>query len=170
MFYHSWDTSSNNKRKVYIPLLLYLCLCTTGQTGSDNRSDRLQENPANTGQTGPLIGQTDPTKSEGCNSALKCATRQLSNLGVSIHDFPPLCIPADKLYAAGAKIHVWVPWNKSMVATNPEQLILSKTYPTSGYNLAHVSRHARLLAGGYFAEKHCKWVLIFPSFSSHFYH
>ena len=96
----------------------------------------------------------------GCNSALKCATRQLSKLGVSIYDFPPLCIPADKFDAAGAKIHVCVPWNKSMVATNPEQLILSKTYPTSGYNLAHISRHAKLLAGGYFAEKHCKWVLI----------
>ena len=39
-----------------------------------------------------------------------------------------------------------------MVATNPEQLILSKTYPTSGYNLAHVSRNARLLVGGYFTE------------------
>ena len=39
-----------------------------------------------------------------------------------------------------------------MVATNPKQLILNKAYPTSGYNLAHVSRHARLLAGGYFAK------------------
>ena len=67
-----------------------------------NRSDRVQENPTNTGQTGP-------TKSEGCNYALKCATRQLSNLGVSIHDFPPLYIPADKFDAAGAKVHVWVP-------------------------------------------------------------
>ena len=109
MFYNSRDTSSNNKRKVYIPLLLHFCLCTTGQTGSDNRSDQLQENPANTGQTGTLTGQTSPTKSEGCNSALKCATRQLSNLGVSIHDFPHLCIPADKFDAAGAKVYVWVP-------------------------------------------------------------
>ena len=65
MFYNSRDTSSNNKRNVYIPLLLHFCLCTTGQTGSDNRSDRLQENPTNTGQTGPLTGQTGPTKSEG---------------------------------------------------------------------------------------------------------
>jgi len=43
-----------------------------------------------------------------------------------------------------------------MAATNPEQLILSKTYPTSGYNLAHIPRHAWLLAGGYFAEKRLK--------------
>ena len=92
----------------------------------------------------------------GCNSALKCATRQLSNLGVSIHDFPPLCILADKFDAAGAKIHVWVPWNKSMVATNSEQQILSKTYPTSGYNLTHIPRHTWLLAGGYFVEKRLK--------------
>src|SRR6185369_244048 len=42
------------------------------------------------------------------------------------------------------------------VATNPEQLILNKTYPTSGYNLAHICRHASLLAGGYFAEKRLK--------------
>jgi len=45
---------------------------------------------------------------------------------------------------------------KNVVATNPEQLILSKTYPTSGYNLAHNPRHARLLAGSYFAEKRLK--------------
>ena len=47
------------------------------------------------------------------------------------------------------------------VATNPEQLILSKTYPTSGYNLAHISRHARLLTGGYFSEKRQKYFLTF---------
>ena len=41
---------------------------------------------------------------------------------------------------------------KSFLQQRLEQLILSKTYPTSGYNLAHISRHARLLAGGYFAE------------------
>ena len=45
---------------------------------------------------------------------------------------------------------------KSFFQQSPEQLILSKTYPTSGYNLAHISRHARLLAGGYFAEKRLK--------------
>ena len=67
---------------------------------------------------------------------------------------------ADKFDAAGAEIHICMPLNKSMVSTNPEQLILSKTYPTSGYNLAHVSKHTRLLAGGYFAEQHCKRVLI----------
>ena len=40
---------------------------------------------------------------------------------------------------------------KSFFQQNPEQLMLSKTYPTSGYNLAYISRHARLLTGGYFA-------------------
>ena len=40
-------------------------------------------------------------------------------------------------------------------------LILSKAYPTCGYNLAHLTRHARLLAGGYFAEKASTIVLIF---------
>ena len=33
---------------------------------------------------------------------------------------------------------------------------LSKIYPTSEYNLAHIPRHAKLLAGGYFAEKRLK--------------
>ena len=41
---------------------------------------------------------------------------------------------------------------KSFFQQSPEQLILRKTYPTSGYNLAHISRHAMLLAGGYFVE------------------
>ena len=39
--------------------------------------------------------------------------------------------------------------------------MLSKTYPTSGYNLAHITRHARLLAGGYFTEKRLKYFLTF---------
>ena len=56
-----------------------------------------------------------------------------------------------------------------MAATNPEQLILSKTYPTSGYNLAHIPRHARLLAGGYFAEKAPKVNPYFSTFSPKFY-
>ena len=95
MFYNSRDTSSNNKRKVYIPLLLHFCLCTTGQTGC-KKTLRIPVRPVQ-------------QNLRGCNSALKCATRQLSNLVVSIHDFPLLCIPADKFDAAGAKIHVWVP-------------------------------------------------------------
>ena len=56
-----------------------------------------------------------------------------------------------------------------MAATNPEQLIFSKTYPTSGYNLAHISRHARLLAGGYFAEKTTKLIPYFQYFSLRLY-
>jgi hypothetical protein len=47
-------------------------------------------------------------------------------------------------------------------------LILSKAYPTSGYNLAHLTRHARLLAGGYFAEKTSKISPHFSTFSSKF--
>ena len=93
---------------------------------------------------------------EAAPSSRKCATRRRPSLGVSLNYLPPLCITADELNVAGAEVDVWVSCNKKVVATNPEQLILSKTYPTSGYNLAHVSRHARLLAGGYFAEKHCK--------------
>ena len=51
---------------------------------------------------------------------------------------------------------------------SPEHLILSETYPTSGYNLAHISRHARLLAGGYFAEKATKVIPYFHYFSFRF--
>ena len=70
-------------------------------------------------------------------------------------DLPPLCIPADELDTTGAEVDVLWPeiiW----VATNPEHLILSKSYLASGYNLAHIPRHARFLAGGYFAEKRLK--------------
>ena len=48
-------------------------------------------------------------------------------------------------------------------------VILSKTYPTSWYNLAHISRHAKHLAGGYFAEKATKVIPYFHYFSSRFY-
>ena len=47
-------------------------------------------------------------------------------------------------------------------------LILSKAYPASGYNLAHIPRHARHLAGGYFAERATKVIPYFHYFSSSF--
>ena len=47
-------------------------------------------------------------------------------------------------------------------------LILSKAYSTSGYNLAHIPRHARHLAGGYFAERATKVIPYFHYFSSSF--
>ena len=75
---------------------------TTGQTGC-KKTLRILVRPVQ------LPVRPVQKNLRGCNSALKCATQQLSNLGVSIHDFPPLCIPADKFDAAGAKIHVWVP-------------------------------------------------------------
>ena len=81
--------------------------------------------------------------------------QQCPNLKVQLLDLPPLCIPADELDTTGAEVDVLGPeiiW----VATNPEQLILSKTYPSRGYNSAHIPRHARHLAGGYFAEKRLK--------------
>ena len=56
-------------------------------------------------------------------------------------------------------------WPKIIVATALSILILSKAYPTSGYNLAHITRHARLLAGGYFAETAAKVSPYFHDFS-----
>ena len=40
-----------------------------------------------------------------------------------------------------------------IVATNPEYTNTQQGLPDQWYNLAHISRHAKLLAGGYFAEK-----------------
>ena len=117
------------------PLVRLVCMGALRIHRSDrcaDRSDRSQQNW------------------QGAHPAHRCATRQDSNLGVSIHHFPPICISADKFDAAGAEIHVRVPWNKNMWQQIPKQLILNKTYPTSGYNLAHIPRHARLLAGSYF--------------------
>ena len=92
-----------------------------------------------------------------------CATRQLPNLRVSLHYLPPLCITADELNAAGAEVDVWVSFNKKVVATNPEQLILSKTYPTMGI-LSPIFRHARLLAGGLVCQKAAKSGSLFSIF------
>ena len=58
---------------------------------------------------------------------------------------------------------------KSFFQQSPEQLILSKNYPTSGYNLAHISRYAKLLAGGLFCSKATKEIPYFQYFSSRFY-
>jgi len=40
-----------------------------------------------------------------------------------------------------------------MLATNPEYSNTQQGLPDQWVYLAHISRHARLLAGGYFAEK-----------------
>ena len=53
-----------------------------------------------TGQTGPHINR----KAE--HSALKCATRPTPILRVSLHDLPPLCIPANELDATGAEVDI----------------------------------------------------------------
>ena len=103
------------------------------------------------------------------HSAPKGATRQNSSLGGLA---PPLPTPS-----ASLRINLTQQGQKSTsecpginwIATNPEQLILSKTYPTSGYNLAHIPRYVRLLAGGYFAEKATKLIPYFQYFSLRLY-
>ena len=45
-------------------------------------------------------------KQRAAHLALKCATRRLPNLRVSLHDLPPLCIPADELDTTGAEVDV----------------------------------------------------------------
>ena len=42
---------------------------------------------------------------------------------------------------------------ENIVATNPEYTNTQQGLPDQWVYLAHISRHARLLAGGYFAEK-----------------
>ena len=119
----------------------------TGRTGRHHAAD-------STGQTGPT-DRSDRSAQDrkAAHSALKCTTQQCPNLRVSLQQLPPLCIPADELDATGAEVDVHVSWNNNRGNETPSILILSKTYPTSGYNLAHIPRHARHLAGGYFAEK-----------------
>ena len=72
---------------------------------------------------------------------------------VSIHHFPPLRISADEFDAAGTEINVRVSCNKNWWQQTLSILILSKTYPTSEYNLAHIPRHARLWLVVNFAEQ-----------------
>ena len=74
------------------------CLCPTGQTG-------LHGNPAWT----PV--RPVRQKQRAAHLALKCATRRLPNLRVSLHDLPPLCIPADELDTTGAEVDVLGSWN-----------------------------------------------------------
>ena len=39
-----------------------------------------------------------------------------------------------------------------IVATNPEYANTQQGLPDQWYNLAHIARHARILASGYFTE------------------
>ena len=72
----------------------------TGQTGRHYPAD-------STGQTGPTDRSDRSAQNRGAaHSALKCATRQLPNLRVSLHHLPPLCIPADELDTAGTEVDV----------------------------------------------------------------
>ena len=63
---------------------------STGQTGPTDRSDQSVQNR------------------QAAHLALKCTTQEVPNLRVSLHDLPPLCIPANELDTAGAEIHVRV--------------------------------------------------------------
>ena len=80
----------------------------TDQTGQENRSDRRACTcPRDTGQTGPPDRSDRSRQNRWAeHSALECATRQTPNLRVSLHDLPPLCIPADELDATGAEVDV----------------------------------------------------------------
>ena len=85
----------------------------TGRTGRLHAAD-------STGQTGPTDRSDQYAQNrESAHSAHKCTTWRTPSLGVSLHDLPPLCIPADELDTAGAEVHVRVSCN-NIVATNPE--------------------------------------------------
>ena len=91
---------TNSTPKFYSTLF---CLHPTGQTGCHCLI-----------YTTGLTGQTGPRKTEGvAHTALKCTTRRTPSLGASLHDLPPLCIPADELDTAGAEVHVRVSCNNN---------------------------------------------------------
>ena len=118
MVYKFYSGNNQVQKKKGPTTTLVCCLCPTGQTG-------LHGNPARTPVR--LVHRPVRQKQRAAHLALKCATRRLPNLRVSLHDLPPLCIPADELDTTGAEVDVLWPeiiW----VATNPEHLILSKTY------------------------------------------
>ena len=95
------------------------CLCPTDQTG-------LHGNPART-PVRPVHRPVRPVwqKQRAAHLALKCATRRLPNLRVSLHDLTPLCIPADELDTTGAEVDVLGSWNNlgsnKSWATNTQQ-------------------------------------------------
>ena len=68
----------------------------TGQTGLHGNHARTPVRPVRPVQQ----------KQRAAHLALKCATRRLPNLRVSLHDLPPLCIPADELDTTGAEVDV----------------------------------------------------------------
>ena len=107
--YNMWNRSSK-REKTYNYTSFYQSAFTwpvrsvlpTGQTGRHYPE-------ASTGQTGPTDWSDRSTQNRGAtHSTLQCATQQLPSLGVSFHHLPPLCIPADELDTAGAKVNVWM--------------------------------------------------------------
>ena len=81
-----------------------------------NRSDRFTQlvRPVtialtnSTGQTGPLTGQTGLRKKKLRAATLPSSVQPIrrSNLRVSLHDLPPLCISADELDTTGVEVNV----------------------------------------------------------------
>ena len=143
---------------------------TTGQTGSSNRSDRSVWRPPRSHRSDRSTDRSDRSNQNRlvAPSARKCATQQTPSLRISIHHFPLLCITADKFDTAGAEIHVRVSWND--LGSNKSWAInTQQDLPDQWVYLAHVYRHARHLAGGYFAEKATKVIPYFHYFSSRFY-
>ena len=55
---------------------------------------------------------------QGAHPTQRWATRQTSNLGVSLLDLPPLYIPADELDTTGAEVDVRVSCNKKKIGGN----------------------------------------------------
>ena len=95
--------------------------------------------------------------------AHKCATRQLSSLGVSLHHLPPLYIPADEFDTTDAEVNIWVSWNKFLDGNKFWATNTPQDLPDQWVYIAHIPRHAGYLADGYFADKASK---VNPYFSN----
>ena len=91
---------------------------STGQTGPTDRSDRSAQNR------------------KAAHLALKCTTREVPNLRVSLHDLPPLCIPRMNLTQQGQKSTSGCP--EIIVATNSEYTNTQQVLPVYWVYLAHI--------------------------------
>ena len=148
-FYNRCNQSSNIKALQRHYLSLY-SLYTTGQTGSPSRSDR---SPV-TCPTLPVRPVHKPVRpvSSKTNRRLHTLPTSVQSSNFLVQEFGPITshLSASRRTNLTQQVQKSISVGSEMIViTNPEQLTLSKTYPTMGIH-SSLSKHAMLLASSLF--------------------
>ena len=109
-------SQGSKEKNLHLHYLYWFSHYTTGQTGAFHRSDWCAWNSPRSHRPDRSTDRSDrPNQNRrAAQPAHTCATPRPPSLLVSVHHFPPFCIPADELDTSGVEINVRMPWNKKM--------------------------------------------------------